>query len=129
MTLITTNIPSRFHSVANDHVVAGADEIFDDTLNKRQSTINATIPTKITDLETVRIVNVNANLTNQTTNVDAGHGETVIFKNTGSAKYTIGISSSYLTPDGQAMTLTCPVGGYCECSFLNIDGIIYARGV
>ena len=33
-------IPGRLHSVATEGHVAGADEIFDDSLNKDQATIN-----------------------------------------------------------------------------------------
>lgn len=34
------NIPGRLHDVSSDHVVSGANEIYDDALNKKQSQIN-----------------------------------------------------------------------------------------
>ena len=36
-----TNIPGRLHDVSRDHVVTGADEVFDDDLCERQSQINS----------------------------------------------------------------------------------------
>lgn len=77
----------------------------------------------------MRVVNVSSDLSNQTTNITNGQEETIIYKNTGNAAYTITISSSYSSPDGQQVSLPCPVGGYCEVSFLNIDGTIYVRGI
>lgn len=55
----------------------------------------------------------------------------VIYKNTGTEDYTIAISttSGYITPDGQALELTCPQNGYCEINYLNIDGEIFVRGL
>ena len=78
---------------------------------------------------TARVVNVSSNLSNQTTNIIDGQEETVLYKNTGNAEYTITISSTYSSPDGQQLSLTCPVGGYCEVSYLNIGNTIYVRGV
>lgn len=42
--------------------------------------------------------------------------------------YTITVANNYKTPLGQQIILVCPVGGYCEVSYLNINGKIYARG-
>lgn len=55
----------------------------------------------------------------------------VIYKNTGTEDYTIALSttSGYITPDGQALELTCPQNGYCEINYLNIDGEIFVRGL
>lgn len=42
---VVTEIPARLHSVASDHIVAGANEIYDDNLGKRQSEINSNLGT------------------------------------------------------------------------------------
>lgn len=42
--------------------------------------------------------------------------------------YVISVADIYKTPLGQQIVLVCPVGGYCEVSYLNINGKIYARG-
>lgn len=60
---------------------------------------------------------------------NAGKAQTIIYVNSGSADYTVTVPTTYKTPDGAAIELTCPVGGYCEVSYLNIGGTIYARGL
>ena len=60
---------------------------------------------------------------------NAGKAQTIIYVNNGSADYTVTVPTTYKTPDGAAIELTCPVGGYCEVSYLNISGTIYARGL
>lgn len=87
---------------------------------------------KKSDLDLIRVVNVSSNLTDQTTNAAPGQSETVIYKNAGSTAYTVAIStdSAYKTPDGQAITINCPAGGYCEVNYLKIDNnTIYVRGI
>ena len=54
----------------------------------------------------------------------------VIYENSGSTTdYTITVSSSYKSPDGSQVTMTCPRNGYCEVSYVNINGTIYVRGI
>lgn len=60
---------------------------------------------------------------------DDGKAETVIYYNSGSSDVTVTVPTTYQTPDGAAIELTCKVGGYCEVSYLNIGGTIYARGL
>lgn len=60
---------------------------------------------------------------------NAGKAQTIIYVNSGSADYTVTVPTTYKTPDGAAIELTCPAGGYCEVSYLNISGTIYARGL
>lgn len=94
-------------------------------------------PTKLSDLdndgydlEKIRKVSVSSNLTNQTTQISSGESETVIYVNSGTTTdYTIIVSSTYKTPDGNAIEITCPRNGYCEVSYINENGTIYARGL
>ena len=54
----------------------------------------------------------------------------VVYENSGSTTdYTITVSTLYKTPDGNQLVLTCPANGYCEVSYVNINGTIYARGI
>lgn len=83
------------------------------------------------------VIETNTNKNNQTAPesvtgaTNNGKNAHVIYQNTGSENYTIAISttSGYITPDGQAMEITCPQNGYCEISYLNIGGTIYVRGL
>ena len=63
--------------------------------------------------------------------VNAGKAQTIIYTNSGSSDYTVTVptNEAIITPDGAAIELTCPAGGYCEVSYLNIGGTIYARGL
>ena len=82
---------------------------------------------------TVSNVAVTANLTNQTCNItgsgNSGKSQTIIYTNDTVNEYTVGISTSYKSPDGNAIELTVPAGGYAEVNFINVSGTIYARGV
>ena len=60
---------------------------------------------------------------------NSGKSETIIYTNSGSSDKTVTVPTTYKTPDGKAIELTCPAGGYCEVSYLNISGTIYARGL
>lgn len=59
----------------------------------------------------------------------SGYFESIIYSNTSGTDYIVTVPTTYSTPDGEAIELTCPTGGYCEVSYLNIGGTIYARGV
>jgi hypothetical protein len=39
------------------------------------------------------------------------------------------VPTTYKTPDGAAIEITVPDGGYCEVSYVNVNGTIYARGL
>lgn len=60
---------------------------------------------------------------------NAGKSETIIYTNSGSSDLTVTVPTTYSTPDGKAIELTCPAGGYCEVNYINIGGTIYARGL
>lgn len=61
--------------------------------------------------------------------INSGKTETIIYTNSGSSDLTVSVPTSFVSPDGQAIELTCPAGGYCEVNYININGTIYARGV
>ena len=53
----------------------------------------------------------------------------VIYTNTTGEERTVTIPAArYRTPDGQDIVLAVPISGYAEASFLNINGVVYARG-
>lgn len=60
---------------------------------------------------------------------NAGKIQTIIYTNSTSSELTVTVPTTYTTPDGAAIELTCPGGGYCEVSYLNVGGTIYARGI
>ena len=60
---------------------------------------------------------------------NAGKAQTIIYVNSGSSNVIVTVPTTYRTPNGVAIELICPVGGYCEVSYLNIGGTIYARGL
>jgi hypothetical protein len=60
---------------------------------------------------------------------NAGKVQTIVYTNSSGSDRTVTISTTYKTPTGAAMEIVCPAGGYCEVSFINIGGTVYARGV
>lgn len=61
---------------------------------------------------------------------NSGKTETIIYTNSGSSDLTVTVPTTNIqTPDGQAIELTCLAGGYCEVNYINISGVIYARGI
>lgn len=85
----------------------------------------------IASLMQVQSVSLSTDLSDQTCpfTLSAGEQGTVIYTNSGSTARTVTISTTYSTPDGQQISLTVPVGGYAEVSYLKIGSTIYARGV
>ena len=79
---------------------------------------------------TIAVVQVTANVNSYSAGTIAtGTQKHVIFSNGGSADYIVTIPTTYKTPDGQAIELTVPHGGYAEANFMNIGGTIYVRGI
>lgn len=60
---------------------------------------------------------------------NSGKQQTIIYTNSGTSNLIVTVPTTYKTPDGAAIELTCPGGGYCEVNYLNIGGTIYARGL
>lgn len=60
---------------------------------------------------------------------NAGKSQTIIYTNSSGSDKVVTVPTIYTTPDGAAIELTVPDGGYCEVNYLNIEGTIYARGL
>jgi len=92
--------------------------------------------TNIHLLQIVSAVTVSSDISNVTCpnsitgSSNNGAQALVVYENSGdTTDYTITVSTSYKTPDGNQLVLTCPANGYCEVSYVNINGTIYARGI
>lgn len=91
-----------------------------------------TIPSKMSDVATISVVAVTSDTSSScsiTGSGNAGKSETIIYTNSSGSDKTVTVPTTYQTPDGAAIELTCPNGGYCEVNYLNIGGTIYARGL
>lgn len=61
--------------------------------------------------------------------VALGEQKTVIYTNDTSDELTVIVpNDDYRTPDGEAISIPVPAGGYGEVSIINIGGTIFARG-
>lgn len=60
---------------------------------------------------------------------NSGKMQTIIYTNSSGADKTVTVPTTYKTPDGAAIELTCPNGGYCEVNYLNVGGVVYVRGL
>ena len=91
-----------------------------------------TIPSKMSDVATISVVAVTADTSSScsiTGSGNAGKSETIIYTNSSGSDKVVTVPTTYTTPTGEAIELTCPDGGYCEVNYLNISGTIYARGL
>ena len=70
-------------------------------------------------------------LANQVCPVTLADGQqcNVIYQSANNNAYDAVISTDYVEPDGQAITLKIPAGGYAEINYINIKGIIFVRGI
>ena len=91
-----------------------------------------TANTAIHRINTVSKVDVSSNTTvtcpsNITGAENDGAQATVIYENTGTTDdYSVTVSSTYKTPSGSQLILTCPKSGFCKVTYINIGGTIYA---
>lgn len=86
----------------------------------------------VSEVMSISTVAISANTSSScsiTGSGNAGKAQTIIYTNSGSSDLTVTVPTDYSTPDGAAIELTCKAGGYCEVSYLNIGGTIYARGL
>lgn len=161
-------IPGRLTSVAIEKVVCGADEVYDDILEKRQSELNARFKA-VTDQEQIAIDGGTATIAGGPEDIVVGSGaiptanaialyytgflkgtsskylisedttiqetvndgeqKTIILINNMSEELTVTVPNDiYSTPDGEAISIPVPAGGYGEVNIINIDGTIFARG-
>lgn len=89
----------------------------------------AYIASEVMSISTVAISANTSSSCSITGSGNAGKAQTIIYTNSGSSDLTVTVPTDYSTPDGAAIELTCKAGGYCEVSYLNIGGTIYARGL
>lgn len=61
--------------------------------------------------------------------INDGKTQTIIYTNSTASDLTVTVPTTYETPNGQAIELTCVAGGYSEVNYININGTIYARGL
>jgi hypothetical protein len=52
----------------------------------------------------------------------------VICLNKSDKSIIVSVEGNFKTPDSQEISIVVPVGGYAEVNFLNVAGVIYARG-
>lgn len=91
-----------------------------------------TIPSKMSDVASISVTAISADTSSScsiTGSGNDGKSQTIIYTNSSGSDKTVTVPTTYKTPDGAAIELTCPNGGYCEVNYLNISGTIYARGL
>lgn len=81
----------------------------------------------------IRSESLTQNLSDQTSTItganNSGRIEIVIYDNTSQNDYTVSISTSYKTVDGNQIILSVPAGCYGEVCYTNIGGTIFAKGI
>ena len=60
---------------------------------------------------------------------NSGKQQLIIYTNNTGSDLLVTVPTTYTTPNGQGIELLCINGGYCEVSYININGTIYARGL
>ena len=60
---------------------------------------------------------------------NSGKSQTIVYTNSTQSDLVVTVPTTYSTPDGNAIELTCVAGGYCEVNYININGTIFARGL
>lgn len=91
-----------------------------------------TIPSKMSDVASITVTAISADTSSScsiTGSGNDGKSQTIIYTNSSGSDKTVTVPTTYSTPDGAAIELTCPNGGYCEVNYLNISGTVYARGL
>ena len=98
---------------------------------KQKPFINQTFATK-SEVLNYTVTPITTNTTSACTITGSSNdkkSQTIIYTNSSGADLTVTVPTTYKTPDGQAISIICPNGGYCEVNYLNVSGVIYARGV
>lgn len=118
------NVPKMLESTASDGKLARASAIFDEDIGRFQSELNSKAIRG-----SLKLVQLTENIVAEEYPEDLNQID-VIYVNDTSSSLTVGVSNTrYRTPNGELVVLTVPAGGYAEVNFLNIDGIIFVRGV
>lgn len=58
-----------------------------------------------------------------------GNSETIIYTNSTNSNLIVTVPTIYKTPNNAALEIICLSGGYCEVSYINVNGVIYARAI
>ena len=58
-----------------------------------------------------------------------GNSETIIYTNSTNSNLIVTVPTTYKTPNNAALEIICLSGGYCEVSYINVNGVIYARAI
>jgi len=90
------------------------------------------IPSKMSDIASMSVSAITTDTSSScsiTGSSNAGKSQTIIYTNSSGSDLVVTVPTTYSTPDGAAIELTCKNGGYCEVNYLNIGGTIYARGL
>lgn len=130
-TLATVATSGSYNDLSNKPTIPDAQ--IQSNWNQTTTTAKDYIKNKPTILKnSATVVTVSSNLNNVTCPVSLttnGDSHTVVYYNSSSTDYNVTVSTTYRTPDGAQIDLTCPAGGYCEISYLYINSYIYARGL
>ena len=88
--------------------------------------------TSFVEKSSISLVNITTNTSSScsiTGNDNSGKQQLIIYTNGTGSDYLVTVPTTYSTPNGQTIELVCKTGGYCEVSYININGTIYARGL
>lgn len=78
----------------------------------------------------IRVISTNVNSECTITGVEnSGKIQYILYVNNSNSDFIITIPTTYVTPNGNDIILTCPSSGYSEVSYINVNGVIYARGL
>lgn len=108
---------------------------FKEKLDEEREELENSISNVNTRVDQLQIVNVKQISTNTNSScsitgaANSGKTEYVIYTNSSSSDVIITVPTTYLTPSGADLILTCKPTGYCEVSYINSNGVIYARGL
>lgn len=121
------NAADTLKNLPNSYVSVNVQTLTSDQQERVKRNLGLTNPSSIGIDSEVQTITANTSVTIPTGNWAS---KTIVFVNGGSSALTVTVPTSGVqTPDGQAIELTCPVGGYCEVSLLKIGSTIYARGI
>lgn len=110
-------------------------ETFKQQLDTIHTAINNSIEnlgTRVDELQVINVQTITTNINAEchiTGNKNSGKIEYVLYTNNSGSDKIITIPTTYRTPTGSNIILTCKSTGYCEVSFINANGTIYARGL
>lgn len=102
---------------------------------------NTTVPTSLavknaidalpppTDISVIALTTDISSSCSITGAANSGKNQVIIYTNATGSDKVVTVPTTYTTPKGEALELTCSDGGYVEINYLNVSGTIYARGL